>query len=194
MTTLHTERLILRPWTENDASALFELGSDPSIGLNAGWTPIRDILNAQEIIRNVLSDDLTFAITQKDSNELVGCISLKPVSEAVMSMIRHESESKSVPEEALDFDHSVEMGYWLGVPYRGKGFMREAAQTLLKYAFEDLSYTAVWALHEISNRNSERVMEHLGMRGVGVVQHVLMPNLPGVVFWDEHIHLITYSE
>ena len=36
---IETERLILRPWQENDADALFKYARDPDIGPIAGWTP-----------------------------------------------------------------------------------------------------------------------------------------------------------
>ena len=36
---LHTERLILRPWTEDDAASLYEYAKDPEVGPIAGWPP-----------------------------------------------------------------------------------------------------------------------------------------------------------
>ena len=32
-----TERLIIRPWNENDAESLFEYAKDPLVGPIAGW-------------------------------------------------------------------------------------------------------------------------------------------------------------
>ena len=36
---IETERLILRPWREDDAEALYKYASDPDIGPPAGWPP-----------------------------------------------------------------------------------------------------------------------------------------------------------
>ena len=36
---LETERLILRPWQEEDAGALYKYASDPQVGPIAGWPP-----------------------------------------------------------------------------------------------------------------------------------------------------------
>lgn len=36
---LETERLILRPWEEKDAAALYEYARDPRVGPAAGWPP-----------------------------------------------------------------------------------------------------------------------------------------------------------
>ena len=37
--TLETERLILRPWQEADAEALYTYAKDPAVGPPAGWPP-----------------------------------------------------------------------------------------------------------------------------------------------------------
>ena len=34
---LETERLILRPWEENDAESLYKYASSPKVGPIAGW-------------------------------------------------------------------------------------------------------------------------------------------------------------
>ncbi len=36
---IETERLILRPWHEDDAESLFKYAKDPAIGPVAGWMP-----------------------------------------------------------------------------------------------------------------------------------------------------------
>lgn len=52
---LETERLILRPWLEDDAEELYKYASDPDVGPPAGWPPHTSVDNSREIIRNVLS-------------------------------------------------------------------------------------------------------------------------------------------
>lgn len=39
MTTVETERLILRPWKETEAEIMYRYASDPDIGPIAGWAP-----------------------------------------------------------------------------------------------------------------------------------------------------------
>ena len=36
---METERLLLRPWQESDAEALYRWASDPEVGPAAGWSP-----------------------------------------------------------------------------------------------------------------------------------------------------------
>lgn len=52
---LETERLILRPWEEKDASDLFQYASHPEVGPIAGWPVHTSVENSREIIKSVLS-------------------------------------------------------------------------------------------------------------------------------------------
>ena len=52
---LHTERLILRPWTEADAESLFEYAKDPDVGPIAGWPPHKSIEESRNVIKDVFS-------------------------------------------------------------------------------------------------------------------------------------------
>ena len=36
---LETERLVLRPWREDDAESLYKYAKDPEVGRAAGWKP-----------------------------------------------------------------------------------------------------------------------------------------------------------
>lgn len=47
---LETERLILRPWCEDDANELYKYASDPEVGPPAGWLPHTSVENSREII------------------------------------------------------------------------------------------------------------------------------------------------
>ena len=50
---LQTKRLILRPWQESDAEALYKYACNPNIGPIAGWPPHTSIGNSREIIKGV---------------------------------------------------------------------------------------------------------------------------------------------
>lgn len=55
MIELQTKRLILRPWQESDAEALYKYAQNPNIGPIAGWPPHASLENSREIIKTVLS-------------------------------------------------------------------------------------------------------------------------------------------
>lgn len=60
-----TQRLILRPWRESDAQALYEYAKDPQVGPAAGWPPHTSVENSRKIIRDVLSAPETYAVVLK---------------------------------------------------------------------------------------------------------------------------------
>ena len=69
---LETKRLILRPWTLEDAEELFRYAKDPEVGPAAGWDPHTSVENSREIIKTVLSEEGTFAVVRKETGLPVG--------------------------------------------------------------------------------------------------------------------------
>lgn len=59
---LETSRLILRPWQETDAEALYKYAKDPAIGPISGWPPHTSVENSLEIIRTVFAAPETYAV------------------------------------------------------------------------------------------------------------------------------------
>ena len=140
--TIETERLLLRRWREDDAGALFRYARDPRIGPRCGWKPHESEAESLEIIRDVLSTPMTYAVTVKGSDEAIGSVSFSPTSR---------------PET---MGH-VELGYWLGAPHWGNGYMPEAARAMLDMAFS-LGAREIWVRHEADNHQSRRVIHKLG--------------------------------
>ena len=50
MTQLETSRLILRPWCDSDAQALYRWARDPEVGPSAGWAPHTSVENSLSLI------------------------------------------------------------------------------------------------------------------------------------------------
>lgn len=148
--TLQTDRLILRSWCDDDAPALFELARDPRVGPAAGWQPHANVEESRQIIRDVLAAPQSFAAVRRVDGALVGCFGLKPAS---------ASDVASAGE--------AELGYWLGVPFWGQGLATEAARELVRYGFDELGLSAIWACYYDGNERSHRVMEKLGMTYMG---------------------------
>lgn len=71
---LFSTRLALRPWADADAPALFELARDPRIGTAAGWPPHTSEEQSLDVLRNVLRGPEQYAITLRESGELIGAI------------------------------------------------------------------------------------------------------------------------
>ena len=73
---MKTERLILRPWTEEDAASLYKYAQNPNIGPIAGWPPHTSIENSREVIRDILSAPETYAVVLKETNEPIGSVGI----------------------------------------------------------------------------------------------------------------------
>ena len=69
---METSRLILRPWRETDAEALYKYAKDPAIGPIAGWRPHASVEESLEIIRTVFAAPETYALVLKETGEPVG--------------------------------------------------------------------------------------------------------------------------
>lgn len=81
---LETDRLILRPWRETDADALFKYASDPDVGPRAGWPPHKSAEESLEVIRTVFSGEGMWAVELKATGEVTGCVGYLPASGRVM--------------------------------------------------------------------------------------------------------------
>ena len=142
---IETERLILRPWQEDDAEALYKYASDPDIGPPAGWPPHTSVENSRDIIRTVFAAPETYAVCLKDGIP-IGSIGLKLKGSTDMT----------------DRDDECELGYWIGKPFWGQGLIPEASRALLQYAFDNLGMREVWCGYYEGNEKSKRVQEKLG--------------------------------
>lgn len=89
-----------------------------------------------------------FAVVLKATDLPVGSIGL---------MVGKDSNLE-IPET----DAEAEVGYWIGVPYWGKGLIPEAVQELIRYAFEELNVEKLWCGYFEGNQKSRRVQEKCG--------------------------------
>ena len=70
------EKFIIRDLSLKDADDYYEYAKDPDVGPNAGWKPVPNIQVARQVLSgNIFSKDV-FAIALRDSNKLIGTISL----------------------------------------------------------------------------------------------------------------------
>lgn len=144
---LETERLVLRPWRETDAEALFRYASHPAVGTAAGWPPHASVQESREIIRTVFSAPEVYAVVLKETGEPVGSVGF---------LTGGDVHSGSIG------DGEAEIGYWIGVPYWGCGLMPEAVRCLLRWGFTVLGLRAVWCGYYDGNVRSYGVQKKCG--------------------------------
>lgn len=143
---LETDRLILRRWEERDAESLFEYAQDPDVGPIAGWPPHKNVEESLDVIKNVFTGAECYAICEKSSNKAIGAIELK----------------LSGCTDMTERDDECELGYWLGKPFWGRGYVPEAAREILRHGFEDIGMTTIWCGYYDGNVKSKRVQEKVG--------------------------------
>ncbi|MCI8317040.1 MAG: GNAT family N-acetyltransferase [Lachnospiraceae bacterium] len=143
---LETKRLILRPWCEADAEALYEYAKNPAVGPVAGWPPHTSVENSREIIRDVLSASEVYAVCLKEDDRVVGSIGLTVGKDSNLDLPDTEGE----------------IGYWIGVPFWGQGLIPEAVLRLQRRGFEDLKLAKIWCGYFDGNEKSKRVQEKCG--------------------------------
>lgn len=154
---LKTERLILRKWRESDAESLFEYAKNPDIGPIAGWPPHKSVEESLNVIKTVFNGAECYAICEKENEKTIGAIELILNGRTDMT----------------ERDDECELGYWLGEPFWGRGYVPEAARELLRHGFEDIGMNTIWCAYYDGNQKSKRVQEK-----VGFIYHHTCENVP----------------
>ena len=160
---MQTERILLRPWHDDDAAALYKYASDPEVGPRAGWPPHKSVEESLEIIRTLFHSDHIWAIELKcaggdasvPSGEPIGCI----------GYYTHGESNIDIGE------NDAEVGYWVARPYWNRGICTEALRLLVDYGFNDNGFSTLWADYFPDNPASGKVMEKLGFRDTGDINY-----------------------
>jgi RimJ/RimL family protein N-acetyltransferase len=146
---LATERLVIRRYREDDATALHEVFGSPEV---MKWTPSppsKDVAEtAQRLARTMAFTERQppgmglWALELKESGGFLGQVGLFPV------------EGKG-PD--------VEVAYELAPRAWGHGYATEAARALVDYGFEELGLRRIVALILPDNARSRNVASKCGM-------------------------------
>ena len=115
--------------------------------------------NLQEITNDEAYPFLIF----RDDDTLVGGLTLGQVKRGVAQ--------------------SATLGYWMGVPYAGKGFMSRAVRAMTGYAFTSLHLHRIEAACLPHNEASIRLLERVGFKREGFARAYLRIN----GLWQDHL-------
>lgn len=149
MTTLETERLLLREFEESDWEAVHEYGSDPEVVKYLSWGPNTEQETRDFVARQIGSQReeprkrYGFAVVLKAQNQLIGSVEL-----TVLSPGNREGW----------------IGYCFTRRFWGKGYATEAARTIIAFGFKELGLHRIFATCDVENVASARVLEKIGMR------------------------------
>ncbi len=138
-----TKRLLLRPWDDFDVDELFELAKDPDVLNWCGGKPQKTIGDALFVLHNFLEVDNCFAICSKENEKVMGSTCLLP--------------SKDNKEGVI-----CEVNYWIGKPFRKRGYAQETVEAMMHHAFVDLGASILVAKPLMKNETARRLQEKLG--------------------------------
>jgi ribosomal-protein-alanine N-acetyltransferase len=150
-THLETERLLLRPFDLRDTESLHGILRQEEV---TRYLP-EDVMSLEEVKRIVawLTEcyqkntpehivKLTLAVVWKEDQRIIGWCGLGP----------------------LEFNpREIEIYYGLSKEYWGKGIATEAAQAMLRYAFDTIKLDKIVAVTHPENIASVKIIEKMGM-------------------------------
>lgn len=158
--TVETSRLRLRKPRPNDAEDIFrKYAQDPIVSKYAVWSPHENIKETRDFVHRCIQswEDKTafpWVIELKSNCELIGMIELRMEK------------------------HRADMGYVIAGPYWGNGYATEALKSIIDLALSQANIFRVWAVCDIENKASARVMEKAGMQKEGIFRrYIVHPNI-----------------
>lgn len=148
-TTLQTERLVLRPFCQDDLADFYEYTSVEGVGEMAGWSHHENLQTSQRILNNFITEDKTFAIVLKETNKVIGSLGV---------------DEYGMEDKLTEFDGLLgrEIGYVLSCDYWGKGLMPEAVKAVVSYLFDVCNLDFITCGYYDFNVQSKRVQQKCG--------------------------------
>ena len=133
--------------------------SDPEVARYLIWRPHQDISETRSFVASCsegwkTGDEFSWAITERAGEEFVGMVGLRI----------HEFKA--------------DLGYALAQKFWRRGFATEAVRPIVEWALVQPSIYRVWALCDVDNAASARVLEKVGMQREGILRRSSMhPNV-----------------
>ena len=153
---LQTNRLILRRFSMDDASAMYKnWASDEKVTKYMTWSAHKELKETKEIVAlwvdSYKKDDFyLWCIQLKESKKIIGSISSVMINEQT---------------------NSVEIGYCIGYDYWNQGYTSEALKEIMRYFFENIQVKTIRAQHALENIASGKVMQKCKMKYEGTLKN-----------------------
>jgi RimJ/RimL family protein N-acetyltransferase len=148
------DRIVLRPWREDDADAVYAACQDPEI---LRWIPVIPRPYTHDDARAFVTGRLDlgpyqFAITEDGT--VIGSIGMR-----------------------VNEHRTGHIGYWCAREERGRGITTLALRLLGHHAFEELDLQRLELITDPDNLASQRVAEKVGFQREGILRsHMLHPD------------------
>ena len=154
--TIQSERLILRPFKENDAEELYNGYMNQEEFLYYANKEKKSIEEIKEILerkaeRYQNTDYYNWVITLKESGNIIGAINLN----------------------VNNYNDSVEFNYAIDNRYINNGYMTEALEKMKDFCLDELNVNRFQGGCCIENVASKRVMEKCNMKYEGTLRQYI---------------------
>jgi RimJ/RimL family protein N-acetyltransferase len=151
-TILKTERLRLRKVKLADAEAIFrQYAQDPEVTKYVSWHAHKHIEETRDFVRTCLlawdaGNAFHWVIERLEDKQIIGMMSARAGGE------------------------KWELGYVLARIQWKRGYMTEAVKGIISWAMRQKDIYRIWAVCDVDNLASARVMEKAGMQREGVLR------------------------
>ena len=151
---IETPRLYIRELLPTDDEGMFEMDSDPAVHRYLGNTPVTSIERSREVIAIIRKQYGDFgigrwAVIKKRGDEFLGWTGFKFMDKPVNKR-----------SEFLDFGYRFKSSCWK------QGYGYESAVAALDHGLNKLGFKDVYAMTDVENAGSRRILEKLGFRYV----------------------------
>lgn len=146
---LESERLILRPWENEDVNDLQEGLNNLEVSKWLAFVPYPYTTDYARAFINFAqnTNDYEFAIVLKEESKVIGGTSLSNIS---------------------NIHKTAGGGIWISQKYWGKGYGQEAFGKRIEFAFECLNLRKLENGYFEGNEKSFRMQEHFGYKKEGI--------------------------
>jgi len=155
-----TRRLVLRRPRMSDANDIFDnYTADPEVTRYVIWPPYTDRSEVAPFLQSRLArwdsgEEFSWAITRAEEDRVIGMVGCRE------------------REQAADIGYVMSRKYW------NRGYITEAAKAVVDWAGNLEFIYRVWAVCDVENRSSARVLEKVGMQREGILRrYIVHPNV-----------------
>jgi len=154
--SFETDRLLLRAPRASDATAIYRnYATDPEVTRYLIWTPHKSLKETKHFLERCAEgwnadNNFSWAIIWKETNELAGMAGLRINA------------------------FKADLGYALARKFWGQGIATEAVSQIVNWTLAVPDIYRVWALCDVDNAASARVLEKVGMKREGILRRATM--------------------
>ncbi len=169
---IYGSRVYLRPPRQSDWSEWARLRTES----RAHLTPWEPTWSADELTRVAYRRRLRrYSRDQRDGTGISFLI-FSRAANALLGGVTLSNTRRGVTQ-------STTLGYWMGAPHAGKGYMKDAVNAVIGFVFEDMRLHRLEAACVPANEASKRVLQATGFHEEGFARRYLRINGE----WRDHL-------